>query len=46
MTTYKLASIPGDGIGPEVIREGRRVLDAAAELDGVTLEPMTWKAVN
>ena len=34
MNTYKMASIPGDGIGPEVIREGRRVLDAAAELDG------------
>ena len=34
MITYKMASIPGDGIGPEVISEGIRVLDAAAALDG------------
>ena len=34
MKTYKMASIPGDGIGPEVINEGIRVLNAAAEIDG------------
>ena len=28
--TYRIAVIPGDGTGPEVIREGRKVLDAAA----------------
>ncbi len=28
---YKIAVIPGDGIGPEVIREGVKVLSAAAE---------------
>ncbi|HYA71018.1 MAG TPA: isocitrate/isopropylmalate dehydrogenase family protein [Thermoplasmata archaeon] len=28
---YELAIYPGDGTGPEVIREGRRVLDALAE---------------
>ncbi|MCZ3388322.1 MAG: 3-isopropylmalate dehydrogenase [Actinomycetia bacterium] len=28
--TYKLAVIAGDGIGPEVVAEGLRVLDAAA----------------
>ncbi|MEE9207601.1 MAG: isocitrate/isopropylmalate dehydrogenase family protein [Gemmatimonadota bacterium] len=27
----RVALIPGDGIGPEVVREARRVLDAAAE---------------
>jgi 3-isopropylmalate dehydrogenase len=27
---YKIAVIPGDGTGPEVIREGMKVLDAAA----------------
>jgi 3-isopropylmalate dehydrogenase len=27
-TTYRVAVIPGDGIGPEVIAAGRRVLDA------------------
>jgi len=29
---YKIAVIPGDGIGPEVIREGVKVLEAAAEV--------------
>jgi len=28
--TYKVAVIPGDGTGPEVVREGIKVLDAAA----------------
>lgn len=28
--SYKIAVIAGDGTGPEVIREGRKVLDAAA----------------
>ena len=27
-TTYRVVAIPGDGIGPEVIAAGRRVLDA------------------
>ena len=31
---YKIAVIPGDGIGPEVIGEGVRVLQKVAELDG------------
>ncbi|MFM1653661.1 tartrate dehydrogenase [Brevibacillus sp. B_LB10_24] len=34
MTIYKVAVIPGDGIGPEVIAEGIKVLNRAAELDG------------
>ena len=34
MLTYKIAVIAGDGIGPEVIREGVKVLERAAELDG------------
>ena len=33
-TVYKIAVIPGDGIGPEVIGEGMRVLEKVAELDG------------
>ncbi|MDQ0874415.1 tartrate dehydrogenase/decarboxylase/D-malate dehydrogenase [Paenibacillus sp. V4I3] len=32
--TYRIAVIPGDGIGPEVITEGVKVLNKAAELDG------------
>jgi len=36
---YKIAVIPGDGIGPEVIREGVKVLNAAAEAKpGLKLE--------
>ncbi len=31
MTQYKIPVIPGDGIGPEIIREGCKVLDAAGE---------------
>ncbi|MDD4126873.1 MAG: isocitrate/isopropylmalate family dehydrogenase [Methanomicrobium sp.] len=34
MTTYKSACMPGDGIGPEIIAEGRKVLDAAGEKFG------------
>ena len=34
MKTYKIAVIAGDGIGPEVIKEGVRVLEAVARLDG------------
>ena len=35
---YKIAVIPGDGIGVEVMPEGLRVLDAAAERFGFTLD--------
>ena len=34
MKTYKIAVIAGDGIGPEVIAEGVKVLGAVAEIDG------------
>ena len=34
MVTYRMASVPGDGIGPEVIAEGIKVLNAVAALDG------------
>ncbi|MEX0834277.1 MAG: 3-isopropylmalate dehydrogenase [Actinomycetota bacterium] len=30
MNSYRIAVIPGDGTGPEVIREGRKVLDAVS----------------
>jgi len=35
---YKIAVIPGDGTGPEVIREGVKVLEAAAAKFGFKLE--------
>jgi tartrate dehydrogenase/decarboxylase/D-malate dehydrogenase len=34
MTEYSIASIPADGIGPEVISAGLEVLDAVAARDG------------
>ncbi len=34
---YRVAAIGGDGIGPEIITEGRKVLDAAAERYGFDL---------
>lgn len=34
---YSVAVIPGDGIGPEIVREARKVLDAAGEKFGFSL---------
>ncbi|NNL87142.1 MAG: 3-isopropylmalate dehydrogenase [Myxococcales bacterium] len=34
----KILLLPGDGIGPEVVAVGRRVLEAAAERAGIPLE--------
>ena len=34
MKTYKIAVIAGDGIGPEVLSEGIKVLNKVSELDG------------
>ncbi len=31
---YKITVIPGDGIGPEIVREARKVLDAVGEKYG------------
>ncbi|RIJ83859.1 tartrate dehydrogenase, partial [Ralstonia solanacearum] len=36
--THRIAVIPGDGIGREVMPEGLRVLDAAARRFGIDLE--------
>lgn len=37
-STVRLAVIPGDGIGPEVVAEGLKVLDAVAGRHNVTFE--------
>ncbi len=37
MRTYRIAAIPGDGIGAEVIAAGIEVLDACAKRDGFGL---------
>ncbi|MFW6044843.1 MAG: 3-isopropylmalate dehydrogenase [Planctomycetota bacterium] len=34
----KIAVIPGDGTGPEVVEEGLKVLDAVADIEGFTSE--------
>ena len=34
MNKYEIAVIAGDGIGPEVISQGKRILNRAAEMDG------------
>ncbi len=38
MTTYKLCLLPGDGIGPEIIAEGVKVLDAVGRKYGVQFD--------
>lgn len=34
MQNYKIAVVAGDGIGPEVIAEGKKVMSAISEIDG------------
>lgn len=36
--SYNIAMLPGDGTGPEVAGEGKKVLDAACEKFGVSLQ--------
>lgn len=38
MTKYIIATLPGDGIGPEVVSETRRVCDQAARIYGFELK--------
>lgn len=38
MKTYKIALIPGDGTGPEVVREAVKVLDAVSKRFGFKLD--------
>jgi tartrate dehydrogenase/decarboxylase/D-malate dehydrogenase len=44
MKTYRIATIPGDGIGKEVVPEGIRVLEAAGAKHGIgwTWEHFDW----
>jgi tartrate dehydrogenase/decarboxylase / D-malate dehydrogenase len=46
--TYRIAAIPGDGIGKEVMPQGLRVLNAAASRFGFKLEttPIEWAACD
>ena len=36
--TYRLVVVPGDGIGPEVISAGRRVLETAGQIFGFGMD--------
>jgi len=38
VTTYRVAALPGDGVGPEVLAQARRVLDAAGAAFGFDIE--------
>ncbi|MFH1721620.1 MAG: isocitrate/isopropylmalate family dehydrogenase [Candidatus Altiarchaeota archaeon] len=38
MTSYEIAVIGGDGIGPEIITEGKKVLDAASDKFGFKIK--------
>jgi 3-isopropylmalate dehydrogenase len=37
--SYDIAVVPGDGIGPEVVREGLRVLERVASIEGFRIKP-------
>ncbi|MCK4374385.1 MAG: 3-isopropylmalate dehydrogenase, partial [Candidatus Brocadiae bacterium] len=39
---HKIAVIAGDGIGPEVVREGLKVLAAVSEIDGFDYEAVEY----
>ncbi|MBM3472107.1 MAG: 3-isopropylmalate dehydrogenase [Armatimonadetes bacterium] len=39
---YEIAVLPCDGVGPEVVREGLKVLDAATAKHGVKYETVTY----
>jgi tartrate dehydrogenase/decarboxylase/D-malate dehydrogenase len=45
---YRVASIPGDGIGKEVLPEGQRVLDAVARRHGFSIDwvPKAWASCD
>jgi len=39
---YKIGVIPGDGVGPEVIREGLKVIDSASKKAGFKYETVNY----
>ena len=41
---FEIAVLPGDGVGPEVIREALRALEASRELTDLNLETTTYSA--
>ena len=43
MKTYKIAAVPGDGVGPEIIPAGLTVLDRAAKKFGFAIETAAFE---
>jgi isocitrate/isopropylmalate dehydrogenase len=39
---YRIPVIPGDGIGPEIIAEGKKVLEAAADKHGFSIDWISY----
>ncbi len=39
---YKIAVLPGDGTGPEVVDEGLKVMDAICEMEGIEYETTSY----
>lgn len=39
---HRIAVLPGDGTGPEVVREGLKVLRAATEAEGIAIETVEY----
>ncbi len=35
---YQIPLMPGDGVGPEIIQEGKKVIDAVGPLEGFKVE--------
>ena len=44
MSDYTIAVIPGDGIGPEIIKAAAAILKQVAEMDGFTLNLIEYEA--
>ncbi len=42
MNTYQVAVVPGDGTGPEVVREGMKVVHAVAAKEGFKIEAQSY----
>lgn len=38
MAKYRIAVIPGDGIGPEIIAEGKKVIDIVSEIENFEID--------
>lgn len=42
MAKYTIALIPGDGIGPEIIAEGEKIIDAVSEINHFEVDWITY----